>query len=304
MNVRREYKAIGAAISAAASNTVMATLTKNEVEGKIAPHLVLFWRSCFAIAILILLMLLFQPHENFWSQIKTKRLWMHFTRAFFGLAGSFIYFYMLKVASLTLATLLFFTVPLFMPLVAFFWRGDRLPHLSWIGLLIGFLGVICVIKPGHQLFHFSSLFGLCSGLFIAIGQFASYLLTKTESNHRINFYYFLFSLLITLPLIFTPNSGLYHIQPLDYFFFFWIGIFALVYLLLITLALKHGPPPLVTCFLFTVVIFSMLVDWFVWKIIAHWLTWLGAVLIVMGVLLMFYFHRLEPEKANGEKKQY
>lgn len=298
---RKTLLAIGAAIAAACANTVMAALTKVEAEKDISTFMILFWRSFYAIFVLFAVLIFSAPKFTIAEKVKTHYLTLHLIRDIAGFIGVFLYYYVLRDLSLTVATLLYFTIPLFMPFIGYFWKGHAMPRLGWIGIVIGFTGVLCVIKPGHQLFHYSSLLGLLSGLTIAIGQFAAHLLTKTDSNVRINFYYYAFITLITIPFLFTISFDSWKIvYPIDFFYFFWIGIFSLIYLLFITLALKSGPPPLVTTFLYTVVIFTMLLDWLVWKIVAHWLTWLGAILVIIGVVLMYTLHQKE---ASHEKER-
>jgi drug/metabolite transporter (DMT)-like permease len=251
-------------------------------------------RSIVALCFILPLLFFSKPKAPFIEKIKTSKFALHFIRGLGGFLGVFIYFYILRDLSLTIATLLFFSVPLFMPFVGYVWKRHPMPKLDWIAIVIGFIGVLFVIKPGHQLFHPSAVIGLLSGLTLAIGQFAVHLLAKTDSNARINFYYFFIAFIIALPLTFlTREKSWSSLYAIDYFYLFWIGILALIYALLLSLALKLSNPSLVTTFLYTAVIFTMLIDWFVWKIIAHLLTWIGTILIVIGSALKYYLHKGE-----------
>lgn len=286
--------AIGAAVCAALSNALMATLTKIEVGQGSQPAMILFWRSVWSFLFLFPIIFLSRPKFTLVSKVKTSRFKLHLIRSVAGFAGVLLYFVALKYLSLTVATLLYFTIPLFMPFVGYVWVRRPLPRLGWIGLIVGFIGVLFVIKPGHALFHTASLVGLLSGLIITIGQFAAHLLTTTESNNRINFYYFIVTGLITLPFtFFLPGKewGALSLENLAYFF--GIAVFGFGYLFALNFSLKHGSPSLVTSFLYTVVIFSMLLDWLIWHQIAHWMTWTGSVLVVVGVILIYHFYKID-----------
>ncbi|MBM7092956.1 EamA family transporter, partial [Streptomyces sp. S12] len=48
------------------------------------------------------------------------------------------------------AVLLYNTGPLFIPLVAWLWLGERLRPATLAGLALGFLGVLAVLQPGTR----------------------------------------------------------------------------------------------------------------------------------------------------------
>ena len=127
--------AIGATLLAALSYALMAACVKEEIKQDISAQMIVFWRSVVGLLFLLPMMHLFEKEVSFGEKIKTKRLGLHLIRSVSGFLGVIIFCIVLKDLSITVATLLFFTVPLFIPFVAFFWKKEPLPRLGWIGLI-------------------------------------------------------------------------------------------------------------------------------------------------------------------------
>lgn len=144
------------------------------------------------------------------GELKTQQWKLHLIR---GLGGwlAFIAFYAsLGKISLVEANLLRNTAPLMVPLVVWAWLGLLVPGNRWIPLIIGFVGVSLVLapQPGDTTFNIGYLLGLGSGLGLAISMVGTRVLSKTDSSLQIMVYYFVLSLICSIPL------GLYHWQPI------------------------------------------------------------------------------------------
>ena len=146
-----------------------------------------------------------------------------------------------------------------------------------------------MIRPSPDLFKAAALIGVFSGLFGAFGQFAVHLLSKTDGTRIINFYYFSIIGLIAFGLTFLePSKNWLELTAYDYFNFFAIGIFGYGYVYFVTTALKFGRPAFVTSFLYSAVLFAIVIDWFVWGEVVDLYTIFGSILIIIGVVLKFF----------------
>jgi drug/metabolite transporter (DMT)-like permease len=292
MNEKEKQHLLGAlfAILGALCNTFMVMLVKLGLERGETISAIIFWRSFWGLVILIPVIAFFKkPRFVFWEKAKTSRPGMHLLRAIGGGGGVAIFFYCASKLSIAVASLLFFTIPLFMPIVGYLWKRYTIPKLSWFGLAIGFAGVILVIRPSPDLFKAAALIGVLSGLFGAFGQFAVHLLSKTDGTRIINFYYFSIIGLIAFGLTFLePSKNWLELTAYDYFNFFAIGIFGYGYVYFVTTALKFGRPAFVTSFLYSAVLFAIVIDWFVWGEVVDLYTIFGSILIIVGVVLKFF----------------
>lgn len=153
---------------------------------------VVFFRNLIAIAALLPWAL---RHGS--APLATRRLPEHLLRAVAGLAAMYFFFFALAHMRLADAVLLNYSLPLFTPLIAFAWIGEPVPPGLWRALLLGFLGIALVLKPGPGLFQPVALAALCSALLAALAQVGVRRLTATEPVTRIVFYFSLFSTLIS-----------------------------------------------------------------------------------------------------------
>lgn len=122
----------------------------------------------------------------------------HTFRAVLGLISMGCYFYSITHLSVMNAVTLANTAPLFLPLVVFFWLKKILPMMRFFALLLGFVGVVVILRPSPEIQLEAALIGLLGGLCIALVQIGIIKLSKTESTETILTHYFIISFIIAL----------------------------------------------------------------------------------------------------------
>lgn len=126
----------------------------------------------------------------------TARPGAHATRATLGVAGFVLYAYAISNAPLAIATALSFTKVLFTVLVAILFLGERVGWRRWTAVIVGFLGVLVVLRPGAAPLDLALVAALADGLLVAFIVLTLKHLTRTERPETIIFYFGLFSALI------------------------------------------------------------------------------------------------------------
>ena len=107
-------------------------------------EMVVFLRNAFG-----LLALLPWVHRQGVEVLATSRLSSHLFRSVAGLAAMYCFFYAIAHLKLAEAMLLNFSSPLFIAPIAFFWIGEVI-SLSLLGaVILGFLGLLLILKPGR-----------------------------------------------------------------------------------------------------------------------------------------------------------
>ena len=84
--------------------------------------------------------------------------------------GQFCMIYYLTKASLTDATMLWGTGPIFIPIIARFFYGVKIPKVTWWSIFVCFIGVALILKPDRGIFDPFSILGLISGITMALSQ--------------------------------------------------------------------------------------------------------------------------------------
>jgi drug/metabolite transporter (DMT)-like permease len=131
--------------------------------------------------------------------LRTKRFGAHFARSLAGIAAMYLSFYAIGRMRLADAYVLAYTAPLFMPFMARGWLGEPIPRHAGVALVLGFAGVLLLLKPGWGVFQPVALLALGSGILGAVAQVGIRHLTSTEPSTRIVFYFGLVATGLTAP---------------------------------------------------------------------------------------------------------
>jgi drug/metabolite transporter (DMT)-like permease len=74
------------------------------------------------------------------------------------------------------AAAVFYTIPLFITLFSALFTGDRVTPRSWIAIIIGFVGVVIIVRPEPEGFNAYVLLPLLAAIFYALAM----ILTRTR----------------------------------------------------------------------------------------------------------------------------
>lgn len=204
----------------------------------------------------------------------------HTFRALLGLISMGCYFYSITHLSVINAVTLANTAPLFLPLVVFFWLRKIVPMIRLFSLLIGFIGVIVILRPSPDMEVGAALLGLFGGLCMALVQIGIRQLSKTESLETILTHYFIISAVVALfPMI-------YFWQPI-LTWELWrnlilIGIISVLYQYCFTRSLSAAGATKVSAINYLAVPFGGLLGWWFFHEVPSFYVLVGACLIVCG----------------------
>lgn len=160
---------------------------------------VIFFRAFSGMLISLGLVLIFGL-----KTLRTTKPIRHFVRAFSAVGCVVFYFFGLKYLLLTENIAIVHSAPIIAALLAIPILGERLGFHRMGAIIVGFVGVIIIVKPGTDIFKYTSLLPLMSALFMASVYLSTRSLMNTDSSIAIIFYYSL-ALFIT-SIIFLPND--------------------------------------------------------------------------------------------------
>ncbi len=111
-----------------------------------------------------------------------QRPWLHAVRGLLGLL-SFTTYYM-AIAALPLATVtaVAFAAPLFVTALSALVLGEPVDRRRWRAVLVGFVGVLVVLRPGAAAFEPAALLAVLSALCYAVSQTITRQLGRTHSG--------------------------------------------------------------------------------------------------------------------------
>lgn len=206
----------------------------------------------------------------------------HFFRTIFSLGISYLLFLAVGYIPLVNGLLLANTAPLMVPFLAYIFMAQPFNHRLWIPLLIGFGGIILVLRPDSSLFQPAALLALGAGFCMACSMLLVRHAAKIDNSITTSFYYFLFSTLISgaVAIGFWVPLSLHDILIL-----ITEGTLFFIVQLTVVKALQNIPAELVSSLYYTNIIFGAIIGIIVWKTDLPEIVWVGTILTCLGGLL-------------------
>ena len=162
------------------------------------------WEAVFFRAFSGSIISLYLVYHSGINSIKTKKPVRHFVRAFSAVGCVVLYIFGIKYLLLSENIAIAHSAPIIAALLAVPILGEKIGIHRMLAIVVGFIGVLVIVKPGTDLFQLKSLLPIGSAFFMASVYLTTRSLMNTESSTSIVFYYS-FALLFT-SLIFFPSD--------------------------------------------------------------------------------------------------
>ncbi len=282
MSVAKEFNSyksekIGFLFAFIASLCYASQATFAKVATDVSPSALVFFRNlvCF-----ILLMPAFLKNK---TSIKTDKVGLYLLRACFGFITLNSFYYAAKNLKLVDAVTLVNTTPLFIPLVVLLWDRLKIPYTRYFALILGFGGVLFILKPNLHVFNFAGMIGLLSGLSMAASMVTLRKQSKTEPTERILFYFFTGNMLLGLyPMI---HSWKHFQSPIMWFYIFMVGMLSFLFQFFITKAYTYVAPTKASVISYFSVVFSGFFGWIIWGNIPDLSSFIGILMAISGGIM-------------------
>ncbi len=275
---RPENLAIGGALTAAAFFCVALVATLAKVAGQYtSTGVLLLFQNVICLVFMVPVAV-----RGGWPLLRTNKIGLHMLRAVAGTACWYALFVAITMIPLADATLLTYSAPLWMPLIAWAVTRQRVARATWIGAAIGFAGVILVLQPQSHSFNTGQVFALIGALTLAVAMMTVRWLGATEPVTRILVYYFLLSTLLTIPIAVIDWQP---IAPKAWGWLIALGLSQLFSQVLLVVAYRYAPAEKVGPFIYCVIVFTALIDWIVWDHRPTLVMCIGMALVITGGLI-------------------
>ena len=166
-------------------------------------------------------------------------------------------------------------------MLSYLFLGIKTSNKNWLALIVGFIGVVLVLKPGGGVFHFGLFLALLAGLSTAVAYIGVHELAKYDSAYTIMFYYFLLTFVFSGILVLFD----WHIpDKTTVLILIMLGVVGTAYQELLTRALLYAPPKVIAPISYLSIGFSGVLGWTFWGYIPDWYFMFGMILIVLGCI--------------------
>jgi len=249
---------------------------------------ILFFRALSGVFISIFLVLYFG-----WSKLKTTKPIGHAIRAFSSVGCVVLFFFGIKFLLLAENQAIFHSAPIIATIFAVPILGEKIGFHRVFAVVLGFIGVLIILKPGTGLFNIYSLIPLASACFMACVYLSTRYLMTTESSVAIIFYYslaLLFTTLFFFPANFILPSRIELIPLIG------LGIFGSLGHYLLSQAAKNAEVMVITPFEYSSFIFVSLLGYLFFNEAPDVSVYIGTVFIVISGIYIVY--REQYQKTN------
>lgn len=160
---------------------------------------VAFFRNAFGL--LALLPMLIRPGS---APLKTQQLPRYFLRSAIGLASMLCAFWAIGHLPISQAISLSYSTPLFVTIAAVLWLGETVRMRRWAAVIIGFIGVLIIVRPGSTSFTPATLVAVGAAVLSSLVAIQIKQLTRVDSADTVVFYTYVFWVPLSLvPALFV-----------------------------------------------------------------------------------------------------
>lgn len=242
---------------------------------------VAFFRNLFALPLICLMVAM----GGGWDQLRTRRLGAHLWRSAIGVTCMLLLFLAFDLLPLADAVAYSFAAPLFVTALSVPLLGERVGLHRWGAVVVGFVGVLLMLRPGGEVLNLGALAALAAALCQALAMVAIRQLTRTEAPLVTVFYFTVFSTLLTgllLPLGWRTPLGW------DLALAVSLGVVGGIAQYCLTRAHALAPAALVAPFNYMALLWSVLFGFVIWGDVPEPLTMAGAAVVMASGLFILY----------------
>ena len=247
------------------------------------------WEAVFFRAFSGSIISLYLVYHSGINSIKTKKPVRHFVRAFSAVGCVVLYIFGIKYLLLSENIAIAHSAPIIAALLAVPILGEKIGIHRMLAIVIGFIGVLVIVKPGTDLFQLKSLLPIGSAFFMASVYLTTRSLMNTESSTSIVFYYS-FALLFT-SLIFFPSDFVIP-DTFNLILALSLGIMGSMGHYFMSQAARHADVAVTSPFEYSSFIFVGVMGYLFFYEIPSQSVVLGGVLIILSGVYVAYRERL------------
>ncbi len=220
-----------------------------------------------------------------WKSLKCNNKSYHTLRAGIMALSLPCYIYAFKTLPLADAYAVTYVAPLFMAIFSIPILGEKIEKHAWVAILIGFSGVLVMMRPGSAVFSSGGLAAFIGGLLWALGLVMGRKISQTESDFSLSVWFLAACFLLSS--LFMPFC--WQAPPLsDWILFAASGVIGGAGLLAITRAFSLAPASIIGPIDYLILVFGAILGYVIWGDIPDIFIVIGALILVFSGLYLVY----------------
>ena len=182
------------------------------------------FRNAAAIIPLFLLLLFTKEYFSVFKNLNKKFLYLSFLRGLcFLLMNIFVFISVINLQFATAMTLTF-SSPFFIVILSIIFLRDNVGIYRWSAVIIGFIGVVMIMKPTSEIFNLYSIFPILTALAWALSVIVLKYIPDGHSTAKIQLYTLIFNVLGAAILFFLTTGHVEIQSSKDFWLMMLTGI--------------------------------------------------------------------------------
>ena len=258
---------------------------------------VVFFRSFFALIPLFLVIFYFNLKITSINNYK-----LHFFRGLVGIAAMSLFFISLRYVPLIEMQTISYSSVFFISILSIFFLGEKIGYRRVIAIIVGFIGVVIILKPDVNLLSNYSVLPLLASIFLSM---AVIILKKILLTNNNILSVWTFTLFATLFSLFFFNEDWIWPNNFDLVLLIASGILGFVAQLCLSKSFQLADASVLAPLDFTSVIWAFLIGYIIFGEFLSREVLLGGPLILLSVGYIFYRETVLRKKiVLGSNKQF
>ena len=258
------------------------------------PFIIAFYRCLFGVIIMLPFMIYNYPEA--W---KTHNIKLQFVRSAINVYSMISWFTAIGTLQLEKAAAIGFTTPLFTTILAIIFLGEVIRIQRITALIVGFIGILGVIRPGYIPFESGALWLLSAAITFSIVIIIVKKLTEKDSSLTTAFYQMAF---MVPPTFFIALFFWESININQFLLFIFVAIAGFITQFSFAQCLKMAETTFIMPIQFTKLIWLSLIGYFFFMEVPDIWTWIGASIIFSSILFIAYREAINKNSLLKTKK--
>ena len=258
------------------------------------PFIIAFYRCLFGVIIMLPFMIYNYPEA--W---KTHNIKLQFVRSAINVYSMISWFTAIGTLQLEKAAAIGFTTPLFTTILAIIFLGEVIRIQRITALIVGFIGILVVIRPGYIPFESGALWLLSAAITFSIVIIIVKKLTEKDSSLTTAFYQMAF---MVPPTFFIALFFWESININQFLLFIFVAIAGFITQFSFAQCLKMAETTVIMPIQFTKIIWLSLIGYFFFMEVPDIWTWIGASIIFSSILFIAYREAINKNSLLKTKK--
>jgi len=217
--------------------------------------------------------------------VRTQHLRWHLARGLMFVAMTGMNFWALQFLQLTVTASIFFMVPILVALLSAPLLGEKLDAKRWGAILIGFAGVLVIVRPGSEAFHPAMLLSLANAVLYAFFNMMTRKLAAYDPPETIQFLPAVVASVVLAPFALAAWES-------PHGWFEWLllclmGVFGGTGHYLLAMAHRYAPASTLAPFLYQQILYMALFGYLVFGSVPDAAVWIGAAIVIASGLYLF-----------------